>query len=89
MRGEKNPLTSHVSPLTKKKGLYMQKKRVHDNRNCCSVFFDARVLFLVYPKSVDSSRQAKLISKWSQKFSELEYMFSVYRAQKDGDLMPN
>lgn len=43
------------------------------------------VLFLVYPKSVDSSRQAKLISKWSQKVSELDYMFSVYRAQKDGD----
>lgn len=44
------------------------------------------VLFLVYPKSVDSSRQAKLISKWSQKISELDYMFSVFKAQKDGKI---
>ena len=43
------------------------------------------VIFLVYPRSVDSTRQARLISKWSQKVSELDYMFSVYRAQKDGD----
>lgn len=43
------------------------------------------VIFLVYPKSIDSSKQARLISKWSQKVSELDYMFSVYRAQKDGD----
>jgi len=42
------------------------------------------VIFLVYPRSVDSTREAKLISKWSEKSSELEYMFSVIKAQKDG-----
>jgi len=44
------------------------------------------VIFLAYPKSVNSTRQAKLISKWTEKFSELEYMFSVIKAQKDGDI---
>jgi len=44
------------------------------------------VIFLVYPRSVDSTRQAKLISKWSEKVSELEYMFSVIKAQKDGEI---
>lgn len=44
------------------------------------------VIFLAYPKSVNSTRQAKLISKWSEKVSELDYMFSVIKAQKNGDI---
>lgn len=44
------------------------------------------VVFLVLPKSLDSTRQARFISKWSTKFSELEYMFSVIKAQKDGEI---
>lgn len=44
------------------------------------------VVFLVLPKSLDTTRQARFISKWSEKFSELEYMFSVIKAQKDGEI---
>lgn len=44
------------------------------------------VIFLAYPKSVSSTKQAKLISKWTEKVSELEYMFSVIKAQKNGDI---
>lgn len=44
------------------------------------------VLFLVLPKSLDSTKQARFISKWSEKFSELEYMFSVLKIQKNDKL---
>lgn len=44
------------------------------------------VVFLVLPKSLDTTRQARFISKWSEKLSELEYMFSVIKAQKDGEI---
>lgn len=63
----------------------MQKKGFTIIEIVVVFFLMLGVLFLVYPKSVDSTRQARLISKWSQKVSELDYMFSVYRAQKDGD----
>lgn len=63
----------------------MQKKAFTIIEIVVVFFLMLGVIFLVYPKSVDSSRQARLISKWSQKVNELEYMFSVYKAQKDGD----
>lgn len=63
----------------------MQKKGFTIIEIVVVFFLMLGVIFLVYPKSVDSSKQARLISKWSQKVSELEYMFSVYKAQKDGD----
>lgn len=44
------------------------------------------VLFLVLPKSLDSTKQARFISKWSEKFSELEYMFSAIKVQKNVQL---
>ena len=44
------------------------------------------VAFLVLPKSLDNTRQAKLISKWTETYSELEYMFSVIKAQSDYDI---
>ena len=44
------------------------------------------VTFFVFPKSLDNTRQAKLISKWTQKYSELQYMFSVINAQQDGEI---
>lgn len=44
------------------------------------------VVFLVFPKSLNSTKQARLISKWSAKYSELQYMFSVIKAQSgDGN----
>lgn len=44
------------------------------------------VSFLILPKGLDTTRQARLISKWTEKYSELEYMFSVIKAQKDGEI---
>lgn len=41
------------------------------------------VTFLILPKSLNTTRQARLISKWTEKYSQLEYMFSVIRAQND------
>lgn|SRR5574344_528534 len=41
------------------------------------------VTFLVLPKSFNNTKQAKLISKWEQTYSELEYTFSVITAQRD------
>lgn len=43
------------------------------------------VTFFILPKNMESTRQAKLISKWSEKYSELEYTFSVIKAQKDSE----
>lgn len=45
------------------------------------------VTFLVLPKSLDNTRQAKLISKWTQTYSEIEYMFSAIKAQQDGTII--
>lgn len=44
------------------------------------------VTFLVLPKSLDSTKQARFISKWTEKYSEMQYMFSVIKAQKDGEI---
>lgn len=44
------------------------------------------VAFLIIPKGLNSTKQAKLISKWTEKYSELEYMFSVIKAQKDSEI---
>lgn len=41
------------------------------------------VAFLIVPKSLDNTKQARLISKWTEKYSEFEYMFSVIKAQQD------
>lgn len=47
------------------------------------------VTFLVLPHSLDNTRQAKLISQWTQKYSEIEYTFSVIKAQQNGIIVPN
>lgn len=44
------------------------------------------VTFLVLPKSLNNTKQARLISQWAQKYSELEYMFTVIKAQRDSEL---
>lgn len=44
------------------------------------------VAFFVIPKSLDTTKQARFISQWTQKYSELEYMFSVIKAQNEGSL---
>lgn len=44
------------------------------------------ITFFLLPKNLESTRQAKLVSKWSEKYNELEYMFSVIRAQKDSEI---
>lgn len=43
------------------------------------------VVFLVLPSSFNNTKQAKLISKWAQTYSSLEYMFSAVKAQQDAD----
>ena len=40
------------------------------------------VTFLILPKSLNNTKQARFISKWTEKYSQLEYMFSVIKAQK-------
>lgn len=44
------------------------------------------VTFFILPKSLDSTKQARLISKWTTTYSDLEYMFSVIKAQKDSEI---
>lgn len=44
------------------------------------------VTFLILPRSLDTTRQARFVSKWSEKYSEMEYMFSVVSAQQDSRL---
>lgn len=44
------------------------------------------IAFFILPKSFDNTKQAKLISKWAENYSEAEYMFSVIKAQKDGEI---
>lgn len=44
------------------------------------------VAFFIVPKNLESTRQAKLISLWSEKYSQLEYTFSVIKAQKDSEM---
>lgn len=42
--------------------------------------------FFIIPKSMENTKQARLISKWIEKYSDLEYMFSVIKAQEDSKL---
>lgn len=44
------------------------------------------VTFLVLPRSLNNTKQAKFISKWAEKYSHLSYLFSVIKAQKDGEI---
>lgn len=44
------------------------------------------VTFFILPKNLDSTRQARFISKWTQRYTELEYMFSVIKAQQEEEL---
>ena len=41
------------------------------------------VVFLILPSSFNNTKQAKLISKWAQAYSSLEYMFSAVKAQQN------
>lgn len=47
------------------------------------------ITFFLLPRNLESTKQAKLISKWGEKYNELEYMFSVIRAQKDSEIKQN
>src|SRR5574344_376516 len=38
-------------------------------------------LFLFIPKGIESTKQIKLISKWAQKYSDIQYMFVVIKTQ--------
>lgn len=44
------------------------------------------VTFLILPRSLDSTKHARFISQWHEKYSEVEYMFSVIKAQGDCEL---
>lgn len=44
------------------------------------------IMFFILPTNIQNTRQAKLISRWSEKYNELEYMFSVIMAQKGPDI---
>lgn len=44
------------------------------------------IAFFILPKSLDNTKQAKLISKWADDYSNVEYMFSVIKAQRDGEI---
>ena len=40
--------------------------------------------FFIIPTSLDTTKQARFISKWTEKYSELQYMFSTIKAQQEG-----
>lgn len=42
--------------------------------------------FWILPKSLDGTRQARFISKWTAKYADLEYMFSVINAQQNEEI---
>lgn len=42
--------------------------------------------FFIIPKSMENTKQARMISKWIEKYSDLEYMFSAIKAQDDNKL---
>lgn len=42
--------------------------------------------FLIIPKNLETTRHARLISKWNEKYNDLQYMFSAIMAQKDGEI---
>jgi len=44
------------------------------------------VTFFILPRILDNTKQASFISKWSEKYTELEYISSVIKAQDDTEL---
>ncbi|MDD3436137.1 MAG: hypothetical protein PHC64_03185 [Candidatus Gastranaerophilales bacterium] len=44
------------------------------------------VTFLTLPKNLETTKKAKLISQWSRKYADIQYVFSVMKAQKDSEL---
>lgn len=42
-------------------------------------------LFIFLPKGIESTKQAKLISAWTQKYSDIQYMFGVMKTQMNVD----
>ena len=44
------------------------------------------VTFWVLPRNLDGTRQARFISKWTEKYTDLEYMFSVINAQQNEEI---
>lgn len=44
------------------------------------------ITFFVLPKNMETTQQAKLISKWNEKYTQLQYMASVIVAQKNGEI---
>lgn len=45
------------------------------------------IAFLVIPRTLNDTKQAKLISKWGQTYSETEYTFSAIKAQLEGNVV--
>lgn len=43
------------------------------------------ITFLILPKTLNNTKHARFISNWSTKFSELEYMYTVIKAQQNGE----
>lgn len=39
------------------------------------------ITFFILPKSLNSTKQARFISRWTEQYSQLEYIFSVIKAQ--------
>ena len=44
------------------------------------------VTFLMLPKGLDNTRQARFISKWVVKYADLQYMFSAINAQQNSEV---
>lgn len=44
------------------------------------------VTFFMMPLNIQTTKQAQFISQWNEKYSQLQYMFSVIIAQKDGEI---
>ena len=44
------------------------------------------VTFFVLPRALNTTKQARFISKWSESYSELEYIFFALKAQKDVEI---
>lgn len=44
------------------------------------------ITFLILPRSLNGTKQARFISKWTQTYAEIEYMFSVIRAQQEDEI---
>lgn len=44
------------------------------------------ITFFVLPKNLQTTRQARLISKWNEKYNEIEYIFSAIKAQESSKI---